>query len=316
MAPKELVYNATLVDRVDYTPSLSVFKVQLDPGLEPPAPRFLAGQYVVLGLNNEEVPELGSVRRPMSIVSAPEETGSLEFYIRFVSHPESDNPLTHLLWKIQPGARLFCGTRITGRFTLQDTIGEGDQRFKVMVAAGTGLAPFLYFVRSEVLRNPAADLSKYVMLHGASYPADLGYREELFHLQEKHCLHYFSTVSRPKEAPDWTGDQGRVEDYFLPHRLAEMEERIGLSPGGFDAASSVIFICGLQGTIGQTFLRLVERGFVPENRRLRRALEVPDEAAASLFFEQYDTTPVIDLKDEQLVQEVREKLHASLRKSS
>ncbi|MDY7096178.1 MAG: ferredoxin--NADP reductase [Acidobacteriota bacterium] len=316
MAPKELVYNATLVDRVDYTPSLSVFKVQLDPGLEPPAPRFLAGQYVVLGLNNEEVPELGSVRRPMSIVSAPEETGSLEFYIRFVSHPESDNPLTHLLWKLKPGARLFCGTRITGRFTLQDTIGDGDPRIKVMVAAGTGLAPFLSFVRSEVLRNPAADLSQYVMLHGASYPADLGYREELFQLRDQHGLHYFSTVSRPKEAPDWTGDQGRVEDYFLPERLAEMETRLGLPPGGFDAATAVIFICGLQGTIGQTFLRLVERGFVPENRRLRRALEVPEGAAASLFFEQYDTNPVIDLKDENLVRDVREKLHGALQKSS
>lgn len=307
-----LDYNATLVERVDYTPALATFKVRLDPGLEPPPPRFVAGQYMVLGLNNEERPELGSVRRPMSIVSAPEETGSLEFYIRFVSHPASANPLTHLLWKIREGARLFCGTKITGRFTLEDMVGADDPRLKIMVAAGTGLAPFLSFVRSEVLRDPKADLSRFVMLHGASYPADLGYRDELAGLVGHHGLHYMATVSRPKEAPEWSGDAGRVEDYFLPERLAELERRVGLPEGGFTAKTATIFICGLQGTIGQTVLRMVDRGFVPENRRLRTALEVPEGTPASLFFEQYDTTPVIDVRDAALIADVRARLRAAL----
>ena len=39
MAPKMLDYNATLVERVDYTPALATFKVRLDPGLEPAPPR-------------------------------------------------------------------------------------------------------------------------------------------------------------------------------------------------------------------------------------------------------------------------------------
>ena len=100
MAPKPLVYNATLAKRIDLTPALTLFHVKPD---EPPAekPWFEPGQYCVLGMNNEDKPELGSVRRSMSIASAPEDDGPIEFYIRWVSKPESDNPLTHLLWDIK-----------------------------------------------------------------------------------------------------------------------------------------------------------------------------------------------------------------------
>ena len=74
----------------------------------------------------------------------------------------------------------------------------------------------------------------------------------------------------------------------------------------------MIFICGLQGTIGQTITRLAPRGFVPDNRKLRRALEVPDDVPASLYFEQYDTTPVIDVKDPAVVEPLREQLRSAL----
>ncbi|MCX7016618.1 MAG: hypothetical protein NTW86_29360 [Candidatus Sumerlaeota bacterium] len=33
-------------------------------------------------------------------------------------------------------------------------------------------------------------------------------------------------------------------------------------------------------------------------KRLRRALRLPDAAAPSLFFEQYDSAPILDLKNE------------------
>jgi ferredoxin--NADP+ reductase len=87
---KPLVYNATLRKRVDLTDALTIFRIDPD---EPPATRpwFVPGQYCVLGMNNEAKPELGSVRRSMSIASAPEDEGPVEFYIRYVSKPESDN---------------------------------------------------------------------------------------------------------------------------------------------------------------------------------------------------------------------------------
>ena len=81
---KLLEYNATLAERIDLTDALTVFRVQPD---QPPAERpwFVPGQYCVLGMNNAAKPELGSVRRSMSIASAPEDDGPVEFYVRWVA---------------------------------------------------------------------------------------------------------------------------------------------------------------------------------------------------------------------------------------
>ena len=121
MAPKPLVYNATLTKRIDLTSALTLFQVQPD---APPAERpwFEPGQYCVLGMNNETRPEVGSVRRSMSIASAPEDDGPIEFYIRFVSKPESENPLTHLLWTLKDGDRLYMRPVAAG-VTVKDTVG-------------------------------------------------------------------------------------------------------------------------------------------------------------------------------------------------
>jgi ferredoxin--NADP+ reductase len=201
---------------------------------------------------------------------------------------------------------------VTGKFTLRDTVGTGDPRLKVFVAAGTGLAPFVSMVRSHHLRDAAADFGKYLVLHGASYPGDLGYRDELESYVARHRLKYRVTVSRPQESAGWTGDTGRVEDYFLPERLSELEGWLGLAPGGLQPARAVVYICGLQGTIGNTITRLVSRGFVPEHRKIRRALGVPDQVPASLFYEQYDTTPVIPIDDESFMAPLREQMRAAL----
>jgi ferredoxin--NADP+ reductase len=308
---KLLEYNATLTERVDITDALSLFRVTPD---QPPAQRpwFVPGQYCVLGLNNAEKPELGSVRRSMSIASAPEDDGPIEFYIRWVAKPESDNPLTHLLWNIKAGSRMYMRAVAAGVFTVKDTVGLDDPRLRIMVAAGTGSAPFLSMVRSELRRNPDADLSRWVLLHGASYPADLGYRDELAQLVERNHLRYWGTVSRPKEAPDWKGDTGRVEAFFDGARLDDFERRLGLSPGGFTPSNAVVFICGLTGTITGTIVPLIDRGFIPDFKRIREALGVPPEAKDSVFYEQYDTEPVINIKDPNVVEPLRARMQAAL----
>lgn len=308
---KALEYNATLSERVDVTDALTLFRITPD---QAPAqhPWFVPGQYCVLGLNNVERPELGSVRRSMSIASAPEDTGPTEFYIRWVAKPESDNPLTHLLWKLKAGERMYMRPVAAGVFTVKDTIGAEDPRIRVLVAAGTGSAPFVSMVRSELRRNPSADLSKWVLLHGASYPADLGHRDELMQIAERNHLKYWGTVSRPQEAAGWRGDTGRVEAYFEGARLAELEQRLGLSAGGFNAKNVAVFICGLNGTIAGTVTSLVDRGFIPDALNLRKAFEVPKELPASLFYETYDNTPPISVKDPAVIDPLRARLKAAL----
>jgi ferredoxin--NADP+ reductase len=250
----------------------------------------------------------------MSIASAPEDDGPIEFYVRWVSKPESDNPLTHLLWNVKTGDRVYLRPVAAGVFTVKDTIGVDDPRLRIMVAAGTGSAPFVSMVRSELRRNPRADLSKFVLLHGASYDKDLGYREELEPLMKSNGLRYWGTVSRPKDCPVWTGDTGRVEQYFAPGRLAELEQRLGMPEGGFTPKTAAIFICGLQGTIGTTITNLVPRAFVPDQKRVREALGVPKEVESNLFFEQYDTEPVIDIKNPEMIAPLREQMVAALAK--
>lgn len=311
---KALEYNATLVERIDVTDALSIFRVK--PDQEPARPWFVPGQYCVLGMNNAAKPELGSVRRSMSIASAPEDHGPTEFYIRFVSKPESENPLTHLLWKLKAGDRMYMRPVAAGVFTVKDTVGKDDPRLRVLVAAGTGSAPFVSMVRSEVMRNPDADLSKYVLLHGASYPADLGYRDELMRMVDRNRLHYYGTVSRPKESAGWSGDTGRVEAFFEPGRLDDLEKRLGLPPGGFTPKNVAIFICGLTGTITGTIIPLIDRGFVPDFKRIREALAVPPETKDSVFYEQYDTEPVINVKDPAVVEPLKARMQAALAKLS
>ncbi len=303
---KQLVYNATIVERRDHTPQLATFVTQYD---EPVADTgfFQPGQYVALGLNNTRQPELGSVRRAMSIASAPEEGQRLEFFVRYVSNPASDNPLTHLLWETKVGDPIFVTRKPVGKFTLEDTIGD-SKPLKVLVAAGTGIAPFVSMVRSFRLSRPDASLSNLLLLHGASYPADLCHRDELERAARENGLHYFPTVSRAGEASDWTGHTGRVEDFFLPERLEQLEQASGLEAGSLTPENAGVLVCGLQGTIARCIERLAARRFVPSDRKIREALAVPKDVASSMWWEQYDNNPVIDINNAALVTDLSKKI--------
>jgi ferredoxin--NADP+ reductase len=307
---KPVVYNATIVCRNDLTDTLAIFQIAAD---QPPRmhPWFRPGQYCVLGLNNDETPALGPVQRPMSIVSAPEAEGPIEFYIRRVARPRSPNPLTSLLWKLGAGDRIHLRAAAAGLFTIADTIGAADGRLLVMVAAGTGLAPYISMIRSEVSRNPDVDLEKWVVLHGASYPVELGYREELLKLCSTNHLQYWGTVSRL--APGWSGDCGRVETFFEPDRLSELESRLGLPQYGFTPENVVVFVCGLTGTIHETVTRLVDRAFVPSVENVRTALGVPAGIPSSVYVEDYDPDePVIEVDDPRVMEPLRTRMQAAL----
>lgn len=297
-----IAYNATIVERENLGVRLAIFRVRPDSSgsLDAPlVPDFIAGQYAVLGANNVREPEKGSVRRAYSIASPPEEKRWLEFYIRRVGKPASDNPLTHLLWEMDAGSQLWLGPKITGRFTLADTIGEDDPRLKIFVAAGTGLAPFVAILKQNIARSKIAkgDPPPCVILHGASHPHELGYKEDLELVMNHVARRYFPTVSRPNQHPEWRGDIGRVETFFNAERIEPLERRLGINPGDINPEKCVVFVCGLQGTISQTLMALFKRGFTPDERKLRTALEISPDIPASIFFEQYDATPVIDLSN-------------------
>ena len=167
----------------------------------------------------------------MSIASAPEDEGPIGLDI---AGSPSRNRRT--LWRTCCGSSrpaIACTCARSRRCVHpMDAVGADDSRIRVMVAAGTGSAPFMSMVRSETRRNPQVDLSKSVLLHGASYPADFGYRQELLELS-RPTVEYWGTVSRPNAAPHWAGDIGRVESFFVPGRMPDLEHRLGLAAGDF-----------------------------------------------------------------------------------
>ncbi|HET9360784.1 MAG TPA: hypothetical protein VFO58_13625, partial [Vicinamibacterales bacterium] len=155
-------------------------------------------------------------------------------------------------------------------------------------------------------------LSGWVLLHGASRAAELGYRQELLGLSSTNRLRYWGTVSRPTETPEWVGDVGRVETFFEPARLRDLERRLNLPPDGLTPHDAVVYVCGLTGTITATMDRLIDRGFIPHALPIREALGVPSDARDSLFFELYDPAPLIDFTDPSVVQPLRARMRAAL----
>ena len=312
---KILDYNATMVRRETVSDGLAMFNIRLDNPLKlkEDGLRFVPGQYMTLGLNrptddpSDDRPE--SVVRPVSIASAAQDE-TLQFYMRYVGRPSSKLPLTHLLYSIKDGSRMYMKPNAAGRFTEEDTVGDLGGKTLIMLAAGTGLAPFMSIVRSKVRKDPKVRLDNYVMIHGASNPTYLGYLAELNALAKNNGLKYLPTISRPKEAPGWKGCTGRAESVLQPDRYAETEKRLGIE---LRPDKTIVTICGLTGTISQTIKGLAERGYIPHHRKLRAELEIPDDQPSSIYYEQYDSEPVIDLKDKPLVEKIKKQIKDGLK---
>ena len=159
----------------------------------------------------------------MSISSSADRLDEYEFFIRLVH----DGEFTPLLWERKLGDEInIKGAK--GRFQLQD-----DGRTCLLVASGTGLAPFVSMIETLRDRGQTRDL---ILLHGVSHDYDLAWRSELEALRASGSfpLRYAGTVSRPQNCPDWTGLTGRVESIIA----AQLDEH-ALTP-----ENTTIYLCG------------------------------------------------------------------------
>lgn len=232
--------NAIITHRIDIAPGVWIIHVAPD-GWE--LPDFEAGQYAALGLpgtaplcsdvkrdsdafsSSDEL-----IKREYSIVSSPKEVGYLEFYLVLV--PDGD---------LSP--RLFC-KREGGRIWLDETIGGSftpsrapDDSNLVMVATGTGIAPYVSMLRTILTQDEPRWIS---LLHGVRHSIDLGYREELMSM-ERLCdrFSYFPIVSRPSdEVVPWSGRTGYVQDLWTD---SVIERAWGSSPTPRDTH---VYLCG------------------------------------------------------------------------
>lgn len=262
-------YNAAVVAREEINPQLLVLRVRPD---GPPV-QFEPGQFVVLGLLGSEprVMEAADedpptrpdrlIRRAYSIASASVERDYLEFYVTLVS----SGALTPRLFALRPGSRLFVSTKPSGFFTL-DGVPEGKS--VVLIATGTGLAPYMSMLRTILARDRER---RFVVLHGARYSWDLGYRAELESLS-RVCgnLTYIPSITRPDEDPHFQGVTGRVQT-LVSDGVVERESGVPLTPDVTD-----VFLCGHPGMIETVKALLLERGYVVDTSRQQGNLHVEE----------------------------------------
>jgi len=251
-------YNATVVGREEINPQLLILRVQADATLFD----FTPGQFAVLGLLGREprVPEADReevvsepdklIRRAYSIASASIERRYLEFYLTLITSGQ----LTPRLFALKHGGRLFLGPKATGVFTL-DRVAAG--KAVILVATGTGLAPYLSMLRTMLVEDT---LRRFIVLHGARYSWDLGYRAELESLARlRPNFTYIPSITRPEEDPHFQGPSGRIQT-LMEQGVIEKESGVPLDPAQAD-----VFLCGNPDMVTSVKALLAAKGFKPDH---------------------------------------------------
>jgi len=188
------------------------------------------------------------IRRAYSIASESRADEYLEFYLTVVMSGE----LTPRLFKLKVKDRLYVGPKAVGVFTLAKAPGKHI----LMIGTGTGLAPYMSMLRSELECNGDR---KFVVVHGARFSWDLGYRTELTGLA-RHCRNfcYIPVITRPREDVTWKGRSGYLQNLVASGAIEE-ETGLALTPENFD-----IFLCGNPGMIETVISWAEARGFVKD----------------------------------------------------
>ena len=263
--PKE--YNATVVGKILVTPDIMILRVHTDE----PRDVFESGQYTTLGLYGFEKRSENSedefkqskpdklIRRAYSIASHREENHLFEFYISQVKTGQ----LTPRLFALEQGSRLYVGTRIVGMFKLSDTPEDVDI---VMVATGTGVAPYMSFLRSHIMERPR---QKMAILQGAAHQWDLGYYSELNFLASTFPnFSYQPTLTDADRT--WSGLNLWINEIL---EQGIVQERTGIA---IDPQKTHFFLCGNPNMIEGVSAWLADFGYTKHKRNEPGALHVEE----------------------------------------
>ena len=259
-------YNATVTGKILITPDLMVLRIRTDE----PRTTFRAGQFTAIGLLASEQRSPNSVileenlklesliKRPYSIASANHETQDFEFYI---SQCKSGT-LTPRLFNLTQGNRIWIDKRILGFFNL-DLTPPGCNI--VMIATGTGLAPYISFLRSHLKEHKD---TKLVVIHGAAYLWDLGYRSELEFIDYNfENFYYYPTLLQADES--WKGLRGYIEI----HLENKILENIGIE---INPEKTHFFLCGNPKMIASVSDFLIKRNYTRHSKKNPGALHIEE----------------------------------------
>ena len=255
------VFNASLTHREDLNDELSIMRLRPDNG---PAPPFEPGQFITIGLPKDpsDIPAVAQANRPggsrtrllrraFSIASSANERSHLELYVVLVQ----DGRFTPKLWAMKPGDPIWMDDKTKGGFTLDGVPRDKDL---IMVATGTGLAPFVSMLRTYRGQDR---WRRFVVIHGVRLAEDLGYRQELEQAsREDPSIVYMPTVTREPDDASWQGLRGRVQSALEPDTYQRLVE------APMDPNHCHVFLCGNPDMITSSEEMLKQRGFTLQTR--------------------------------------------------
>ena len=224
--------RGSLVEKTVWAEGLFTLHVQVD-GIVP----FEPGQFLQVGLELEGE----QVYRPYSVASPFGEM--IEFYIVLVE----DGKLTPHLWRLEKGDTLDISERAAGRFTLKQT---PDAEHLWLVGTGTGLAPYIAMLRTDV---PWTRYRKIILVHGARYAADLSYAEELQQWEKERPGQFCYVPTITREQSDGVL-KGRINE-LLESEALEHAANTSIKP-----ENSAIMLCGNPAMLDAMESLLEERG--------------------------------------------------------
>ncbi len=188
---RHFVFEAPEIERVDFTPG-----------------QFVSFTNAINGKN---------ITRAYSIASAPSGTNQFELCLNLVK----EGVFSPHLFQMKPGESVEMRPPLGG-FVLRN-----PPRDSILVATGTGIAPFRSILRAHLNETSQA----FTLLFGVRHEHSLMYREEFENLARRYPhFRFMPTLTRPE--PSWTGRTGRVQ--------AHLAEAIG---GRRDVD---ILLCGLK----------------------------------------------------------------------
>ena len=219
---------ATIDEVIRETPNIKTFVIRP----EEPLP-FKAGQFVEL-----TVPGFGEA--PFTPSSSPSVADRIEITIMSVGR------VTDRLHSMSAGSDLAIRGPLGQPYSLE----KFRDREVLIVGGGVGLAPLraLLFALFEDMES----YKKIIIRYGARTPADLVYRDALLKAWGKgDALDLMVTVDKRDET--WSGHEGVVTTIL---------EEETLSP---DVKGGVAVVCGPPIMMKFTTLKLLDRGYAPEN---------------------------------------------------
>jgi ferredoxin--NADP+ reductase len=240
----EISLNAVVTSKVELSSRVMTLRVAAN-GWQ--MPDFTPGQFAVLGLPGSaprsqwSTPEVTPsdpdklIRRSYSITSSSRTREYMEFYISMLSN----GALTPRLFALKVGDPIWLGPKTSGIFTLDQV--PKDKNI-AMVATGTGLAPYISMLTSEL---QCGSPRMFAVLHGAYHSWDLGYRSELQTMQYLcQNFKYITTIDRPEEEPvPWTGKTGWVQEIW---KSGAVKDAWGFKP---TPENTHVFLCGVSGMV-------------------------------------------------------------------